>query len=130
MDIVNIFISPDSDHISIKSLSVGKAVLFKRIAFPFGKGVDNLRIFVHSFNIKADRALHTVQIIIQTGRRRYKYRSGYAQEIQLLCKCLLKKIFDGFDCHLGIVKIKIRMISGGNFKLFHNNSSSFELRSY
>ena len=77
--------------------------------------MDHLTVGAHIGDVKGDRTLHAVQVIIEAGTWIYKYRCGDTQKVQLLCKCLLKKIFDGFDCHLGIVKIQIRMISGGEF---------------
>ena len=54
---------------------------------------------------------------------RYKKRSGYAQQIQLLGQSLLKEILYGFDCDLGIMKIQVRAIPGRYIYLVHGGAS-------
>ena len=68
MDIIEIFITADSDHICIESLAVSKAVFLKGVAFPFGKRVYDLGIFFLSFDVEAYRTFYTIQVIVKTGR--------------------------------------------------------------
>ena len=72
-------------------------------------------VAVHAFDVKAYRTLHAVQVIIEAGTWIYKYRCGDTQKVQLLCKCLLEKIFHSFNCYLSIMKIKVCMIAHRNF---------------
>ena len=60
MNIVQVFISTDRDHVGIETLTLGKAVFFQGISFPFGQGVYDLGIFRLSFNIKTYRALYAI----------------------------------------------------------------------
>ena len=66
MDVVQVFITTDRDHICIKALAMSKAVFLQRIAFPFGKGMYDLSIFVLAFDVEAYRTFYTVKIVVQT----------------------------------------------------------------
>src|SRR5699024_10536622 len=122
MDVVQILVSPDGDHVCIQSLALGKTVFLQRVALPLGKRVNDLRILLLALDIEAYRAFHAVKIIVKSGRRGYKYRSRDTEKIQFLRQCLLKKIFDCLNCHLGIVKVQVGVIPFGNSHLFHNKS--------
>ena len=59
---------------------------------------------------KAYRALHAVQVIVQTRGRLNEKGSGHTQKVQPLGEGALEEIFDGLDGNLGIVKIQIGMV--------------------
>ena len=111
MDVVCLLIPADGVHIGIKTLAVGKTVFFQSVPFPFCKRMDDLGIFaLYAADIEAYRALHAVQVIVQTRGRLNEKGSGHTQKVQPLGEGALEEIFDGLDGNLGIVKIQIGMV--------------------
>ena len=73
--------------------------------------MDDLGIFaLYAADIEAYRALHAVQVIVQTRGRLNEKGSGHTQKVQPLGEGALEEIFDGLDGNLGIVKIQIGMV--------------------
>ena len=73
MDIVRILIAADCVHIGIQSFPNGKSVSFQCMAFPFCQRMYNLYNTVILFaDSERNRALHAIQIIVQSRFRCYE----------------------------------------------------------
>ena len=67
MEIVQLLIPADGIHVSDKALPGAEAVLAQGITLPFGKAVHHLGVLVEAGNIKGNRALNAVQIIVEAA---------------------------------------------------------------
>ncbi len=81
MEIVGLLIPPDGVHIGVEPLPHGELVAVERHALPLGQGVDHLGVPPGGGNIKSDRPLHTVEVVVearwmppQTGGRNTRRR--------------------------------------------------------
>ena len=85
------FVAPDGVHVGVKALALIEVVLAQRPALPLGQRLHNLALrAVHGGNIKGDRALDAVQVIVETGVGAHEQRRGHALEIQRRAQILLK----------------------------------------
>ena len=106
MYIVRDFIAADRTHICVKALAYTEAVLFKSVALPLRERLNDLGFpAVLLFDIKRDRALHTVQIVVESGFGINEQRSRYAQKIQTFGQKILKEILDNFNRHLRFMQV-------------------------
>ena len=69
MQIIQILIPADGIHIGINAAAGAKAVALERQTFPFGETVHHLHITVHFQHVKLNRALHTVEIVVESRLR-------------------------------------------------------------
>ncbi len=67
VEIVHDLIPADGAHVSIETRAQLELVALEGQALPLGQGVNHLTIGSHIGDIKADGALHTVQVIIEAG---------------------------------------------------------------
>ena len=74
-----------------------EAVTLQGVALPFGERVNDLRVTALLFDIKGHRALHAVEVVIQTALRTHKMRCGHAHQMQVLAEPLLKIVSRLFD---------------------------------
>ena len=122
MDIVGLLVAADRAHVCIKTFTDLETVFFQRISFPLGQ---RLHDFSHAAvlleNIKINRALNTVQIVVQSGSGVDKKRRGNAKQVQSLRKHALEKIFDCLNTYLCIVQIQRGMVILGNHRVFHTH---------
>ena len=71
----HILIPSDGIHIRINATAGIEAVALESQAFPLGEGMHNLRFRFCMQDIKGDRPLITVQVIVQPRIIRHKKRS-------------------------------------------------------
>src|SRR5699024_755535 len=79
---------------------------------------------LHRWNIKRNRPLHAVEVIVKAGISIHKQRSGYPAEIQRQFQVLLEAALDKFNGPLHIVAIQRRPVALGNDALVHGVASS------
>jgi hypothetical protein len=58
------------------------------------------------FDVKRYRALHAIEIVIESGFGTDKQRSGDAAQVEPLCQKILEEVLYGLDGYLGLVKIQ------------------------
>ena len=119
MDIVGDLIPADRDHVGIETFADLKAVFFQSVAFPLGQRLNDFTGPSVLEYIEGYGALYTVEVVIQTGCRIDKKRSGDALKIQALGKKILKEVLDDFDGDLCIVKVEIGFVVFWDVKVFH-----------
>ena len=95
------------------------------IALPFGKAVYDLGLLIQAGNIKRNRALHTVQVIVQAAALHDKQGSRDALEVQRHAELLLKDRLDEADGLLGVIQTQKALVSFRNGNVTHNTSSYF-----
>ncbi len=81
VNVVGVFITSHGVHVGVKSLSRVECVDVQRVTLPFCKRLHDLGIITDVFYIKIDRALDSVQGIVESGGVSDKQRSGYAGQI-------------------------------------------------
>ena len=82
MEIVHLLIASDRVHVGIETLARGKSVGMQRHALPFRQRMDDDGIPARFFDIKTNRTLHPVQVVVQSGIRIDEKRRRYPLEIQ------------------------------------------------
>ena len=95
------------------------------IALPFGKAVNNLGLLIQAGNIERNRALYTVQVIIQTAALYNKEGSRDALEMQCHAKLFLKDRFDQADGLLGVIQPQQTLVPFRNDNAAHSRISFF-----
>ena len=114
------FVAPDGVHVGVKALALIEVVLAQRPALPLGQRLHNLALrAVHGGNIKGDRALDAVQVIVETGVGAHEQRRGHALEIQRRAQILLKAPLDEFDGSLRLVDVQPGRVPFGNNAAAH-----------
>ena len=100
-----------------------EAVALQGQALPLGQGVYHLGVGPHIRDIKAHRALHAVEIIIQAGVVVHKEGRGYTAQIQRLCQIDLEIALDELNGTLHFIAGQRSLVAGGNDDLAHDNTS-------
>ena len=78
MEIVHFFVAADGVHVGDKAVARAKLVFCQRHALPLRQRMHHGRIGRQRRHVKADRALHAVQIVVQARGRVYEQRRGNA----------------------------------------------------
>ncbi|CDC71191.1 unknown [Oscillibacter sp. CAG:155] len=67
VEVVHLFIPADGVHIGIKAGAGLELITLEGQTLPLGQRVYHLPLGAHIGDVEGDRALHTVQVIVQTG---------------------------------------------------------------
>src|SRR5699024_7433778 len=100
VQIVDDLISADGIHISIDAFIYLEAIAFERHALPFGQRVHDLHITFDITDIKGDRTLYAIEVIIETAVFADKQRRGYTHQVQMIRQPAFKQILHIFDGNL------------------------------
>ena len=108
VDIVQILIGAKGVHISIDASARQHFKFGKLQSLPFGKRMNHLSLaFPHTFDRETDRALHPVEVIIDTCSGQHDHRGCHPEKGELGGQIVLKHSFDGLDglfCILGVAE--------------------------
>ena len=119
MEVVYLLVAADGVHIGEQALAHVELIALQRQTLPLGQGVYHLTVSAHIGDIKGNRALHAVQVIIQTGILTDKQGSGDPAQIQRLPQIDLKVTLDELDGALHLIDGQRRLVTGGNENLTH-----------
>ena len=119
MEIVGLLIPPDGVHIGVEPLPHGELVAVERHALPLGQGVDHLGVPPGGGNIKSDRPLHTVEVVVEAGGCLHKQGGGYPAQVQRAAQRVLKKTLEQADGLLGVVEVETGSVPLGDVGLVH-----------
>ena len=120
MQIVEFFIGTNCIHISIHAISRLYIIFGKGKSLPLGKRVHHLCLsFPQVLDRKTYRALHAVQIIIDSKSLQYKERSSNAAKAKLCTQILLKEFLYQFDTHFGLAHIQQRLVPFRFYQFAH-----------
>ena len=111
MQVVKLLVAADGVHVRQKAVSGVEVVAAERHTLPLRERVDDLRaLAADRRDIKADRALNAVKVVVQAARGLHKQRRGDALEVQGEAQLLPKQILDQADCLLRIVEAEARAV--------------------
>ena len=117
--VVQVLIPADGVHIRIESIAHGEVVPLQGQPLPFGQRMHHLGISLHRRNVKGNRALIAVQVVIQAGVLRDKQWGGDPFQIQCFGEFFLKCFFDVGNGPLSVVGVQHRLIALGNIHFVH-----------
>ena len=116
MQIVELLVAADRVHIGVEPLADVEIIVLQGEALPFREGMNDLRVASNGGDVKADRTLDTVEVVVQTGVFPHEKRSGDAAEIELDREIHLEGALDRVDRELGLVDGEFRFVVFGNDK--------------
>ena len=122
VEVVEILVAADSVHIGIYALTGSKAVTHQRHALPLGKRLYDLCDRINSLDIKADRTLNAVKIIIESRCGIDKQRRGCALQVKCGSELALKRLLEITYRGLSLIKVEYRGIALGDIGM---HTSSF-----
>ena len=86
-----VLVSADSVHIGVKALAREEAIALECKALPLCKRLHNLRRCVRAQDIKCNRALVAVEVIVKAGISLDKQGCGNSIEVQQCAESVLKQ---------------------------------------
>jgi len=111
MQVVENLIPADGVHVRIEALMDLEAVFLQRIALPLGQRLHDFDALVrHIHQIKGDRSLDAVQVVVQAAFLFHEQRGADAGQMQLLADLLLEGVADILDGLLGLADVQGRFI--------------------
>ena len=67
VDVVGVLVAADRHHVGVQAFTYAESVFSQRVALPFGQGMDDFCHLAGFFDVKRDRALHAIEIVIESG---------------------------------------------------------------
>ena len=109
-----VLVAADRVHIGIKALAGEKSVALERQTLPLGKRLHHLGLVIGAQDLKADRALDTVQVVVQARVFLDKQRGGNPVKVQKRTQPVFKQTVDQADRLLGVIHAEKALIPLGN----------------
>ena len=81
--------------------------------------MNHLCIGVHVGDIETNRALHAIEVIVQTRILINEQGSGYTAQVQRITQIHLEITLDEFDSSLHFIHRKRRLVAFGNVDFAH-----------
>ena len=103
MEVVDLLVAADGVHIGKQALADVELIALQRQPLPLRKRMDDLRLGVYVGDVKADRTLVAVQVIVQAGGLLHEQRRGHAAQIERVGQICLKIALDEFDRALQLI---------------------------
>ena len=122
VDIVGQLVPADGVHVGVESLAHGELVAVEGHALPLGQGVDHLGVPGGGGDVKGDRALHAVQVVIEAGGGLYKQGGGYPAQVEGSAQTVFKQPLQKADGLLRIIQVEAGGVPLGNDGLFHSST--------
>ena len=119
VEVVHLLVAADGVHVGEQALAGLEVVALQRQTLPLGQGVYHLPVCAHIGNIKGNRALHAVQVVVQAGIFLYEQGSGNTAQIQRLPQIHLKIALDELNGALHLIGGQRRLVPGGDRQLAH-----------
>ena len=120
MKIIKLLIGTDGIHIGIDTIARLYLIFCQGQALPFSQRVNHLSFCITQIlDRESYRALHSIQVIIDTQTLQYEERGGDTAQAQLCGQVLLEELFYHFDTHFGLAHIQQRLIPFGFYQITH-----------
>ena len=120
MKIIKFLIGTDGIHISIDTIVWLYLIFCQGQALPFSQRVNHLSLCITQIlDRESHRALHSIQVVIDTQTLQYEERGGDTAQAQLCGQVLLEELFYHFDTHFGLAHIQQRLIPFGFYQITH-----------
>ena len=99
-----------------------ESVFFQRITFPFRQRMYNLcHVIILFFNTECNRALHTVQVVVQAAALHDEQGSGHALQVQGHADLFLKDGLDQADGFLCVIQAQQALVVFRQSDLAHSS---------
>ena len=119
VEVVHLLVAADGVHVGEQALAGLEVIALQRQALPLGQGVHHLTGGAHIGDIKGNRALHAVEVVVQTGILLHEQRSGNPAQIQRLPQIHLKIALDELDSPLHLIGGQRRFVAGRDRQFAH-----------
>ena len=106
MQVIGLFVAADSVHVADQTATNGKVVAPECIALPFSKRLNYLGVLAHIWQVKSNRMLDAIEVVVHAGKRINNQRSGDARQLQRGAQLGQKHVLDLLNSFLRIVKRK------------------------
>ena len=106
VQVIRMFVATDSVHVADQAATDGKVVAPECIALPFCERLNYLGVFADVWQVKCNRMLDTIEVVVHTGKRVNNQWSGDARQLQCGAQLGQKHVLDLLNCFLSIVKRK------------------------
>ena len=111
VEVIDLFVAADGVHIGKQTLADVELIALERETLPLGQRLHHLRIRTNVGNVKSDRTLHAVQVVVQTGVFLHEQRGGDPAQIQCIAQIDLEVTLDEFDGALHFINRQRGMIA-------------------
>ena len=120
MHVVALVVAAYGVHVRVKPFAALETVAFQRHALPFCERMDDLRrpaaLLQH---VETDRALHTVEVVVDARARRDEKGRGHALETEVAHKIALERVLDELDRLLRLADAHARLVVFGYLQVVH-----------
>ena len=106
MQVIGLFVATDSVHIADQTATDGKVVAPECIALPLCERLDHLGVLAHVWQVKGNRMLDAIEVVVHAGKRVNNQRSGDARQLQRGAQLGQEHVLDLLNCFLRIVERK------------------------
>ena len=110
VEVVHFLIAADSVHIGEQALAGLEVVALQRQTLPLGQGMHHLALCAHIRDIEGHRALHAIEVIVQTRILLHEQGSRNAPQIERLPQIHLEIALDELDCALHLIGGQRRLV--------------------
>ena len=78
VQVIGLFVATDSVHVADQAAADGKVVAPECIAFPLCERLYHLGVLANVWQVKGNRMLDTIEVVVHAGKRINNQRSGDA----------------------------------------------------
>ena len=110
VEVVHLLVAADGVHIGEQTLAGLEVVALQRQTLPLGQGMHHLALCAHIRDIEGHRALHAIEVIVQTRILLHEQGSRNAPQIERLPQIHLEIALDELDCALHLIGRQRRFV--------------------
>ena len=119
VEIVQLLVPADGVHVGVQPLAHRELIAVQGHALPLGQGVDHLGLPPGEGDVEGDRALHSVQVVVEAAGRLHKQGGGHPAQAQGPPEGVGEQPLEQADGLLGVVQIQTGGVPLGDDGLFH-----------
>ena len=119
MGVVHLLVTTDGVHIGEQTLAHVELIFLQRQTLPLGQRMHHLGVGADVGNVERNRALHTVEVVVQSGIFINEQGSRHTAQVQRLTQIYLEIALDEFDGALHLVHGQRRFVPFRNDDLAH-----------
>ena len=102
MQVVQLLVPADGVHVGIQAPARLEAVFAQRPALPLRQGMHHLDVGLQVPDVKLYRALHAVQVVVETALQGDEQRGGDPLQVERHGQIPLEIVFDHLNSFLGL----------------------------
>ena len=119
VEVIQFLVPADGVHVGEQAVAGAETVLMQGQPLPLGQTVHHLGADAGGGDVKAHRALHAVQVVVQAQGRVHEQGGGDPLEVQRRAQLDLEGLLDHANGLLGVVKAQAGHIALGDGILAH-----------